>query len=136
MASVRLLPMPVAQVRRWLHLLWLCTLFSALHGTLGAWVVPVWSGQAAVEICTPQGMQWVALENSAPGGESDLEGLAQPCVWSSAHTAMVWAPPLLRLRAPGHTSPLDQGDVRPGPHSDSAERVLLMSAMRAPPLAV
>ena len=134
MPSVRCLPCSTASVRHWLHLLWLCTLFSALHGTLGAWVVPAWSGQTAVEICTPQGMQWVALDDSAPG-ESDpaQPGLAQPCVWSAAHVAMVGAPPPLRACAPQHTRPLAPANHRPSPPDDSTERVLLMSAMRAPP---
>jgi hypothetical protein len=136
MPSVRCLPCSTASVRRWLHLLWLCTLFSALHGTLGAWVVPAWSGQTAVEICTPQGMQWVALDDSAPGEPADpAQGLAQPCVWASAHLTLLAQPPALRHGAPQPAERLRVGHQPLDPPSDRAERVLLMAPMRAPPRA-
>lgn len=137
MPSVRCLSMSTLQVRRWLHLLWLCALFSALHGTLGAWVVTAWSGQTAVEICTPQGMQWVALDEHAPGAPADsaAQGLAQPCVWASAHLALLAQPPALHPGAPQPAERLRMDRQAFDPPSDRAERVLLMAPMRAPPRA-
>ncbi len=137
MPSVRCLSMSTFHVRRWLHLLWQCALFSALHGTLGAWVVPAWSGQTAVEICTPQGMQWVVLDEHAPGAPADpaAEGLAQPCVWASAHLTLLAQSPALRHGAPQPAERLRMGRQAFDPPSDCAERVLLMAPMRAPPRA-
>lgn len=43
----------------WLRWVLLCTVFSALQGLLGAWVVPAMASEPLVEICTPSGMQWV-----------------------------------------------------------------------------
>lgn len=135
MQSLRLLRMPATQVRRWLRLLWLCALFSALHGTLGAWVVPVWAGQAAVQICTPQGMQWVVLDEHAPDAPAEpaAPGWVQPCVWACAHLALVSQPPALRHGAPQPADRLCMGRQSTNPPSDRAERVLLMAPMRAPP---
>ncbi len=140
MPSVRCLPCSTVSVRRWLRLLWLCTLFSALHGTLGAWVVPAWSGQTAVEICTPQGMQWVVLDERAPDNPADpadpaAQGLAQPCVWASAHLTLLAQPSALHHGAPLPAERLSLGRQPLDPPSDRAERVLLMAPMRAPPRA-
>lgn len=121
----------------WLRWVLLCTLFSALHGLLGAWVVPAVSSGPVAEICTPNGLQWVALDG-APAEEHPADwpqGLAQPCAWASAHVAMSAAagsdigvphpPPATTLRLAG-VAP----DTRaPG----NADRVLLMAPMRAPP---
>ena len=122
----------------WLRWVLLCTAFSALHGLLGAWVVPAVVPGTVTEICTPHGLQWVAVD-SAPSDDHPApwpKGLAQPCVWASAHVsvplglggeggvgATVW-PPL-----PG---PLPRWAAQ-SPVPDNAWRVLLMSPMRAPP---
>jgi hypothetical protein len=108
MPSARNLCLSAALVRRCLRWLLVCVAFSALHGTLGAWVVPAWSGQTAVEICTPQGMQWVVLDEHAPDepanlddpGDAAAQGLAQPCVWASAHLTLLAQPTALRHGAP------------------------------------
>lgn len=124
------------------HMLWarvvlLCTVFSALHGLLGAWVVPAVASGPVAEICTPNGLQWVALDG-APADEHPADwpqGLAQPCAWASAHAAMtpsweggaaiVYPPPVITLAlANGSADPHLPGN---------AERVLLMAPMRAPP---
>lgn len=121
----------------WLRWVLLCTLFSALHGPLGAWVVSAVASGPVAEICTPNGLQWVALEG-APAEEHPTDwpqGLAQPCAWAGAHVAMAAAaaidmgvphpPPATTLRLASLA-----GDTRaPG----NADRVLLMSPMRAPP---
>ncbi|WP_291009597.1 hypothetical protein [Hydrogenophaga sp.] len=119
-----------AGARRWLRGLLLCTLFAALHGTLGAWVVPLIANEPTVQICTPQGMQWVALDEGASSAEEQPAG----CVWAGAHVAMapgldVGYPPTAvpDFHAPG----LQQ--VRAMHLPDNILRVLLMSAMRAPP---
>ena len=140
MPSTRNLPLSAALVRRCLRWLLVCVAFSALHGTLGAWVVPAWSGQTAVEICTPQGMQWVALDEHAPDDPADpadpaAQGLAQPCVWASAHLTLLAQPPALHHGAPLPAERLRMGRQPLDPPSDHAERVLLMAPMRAPPRA-
>lgn len=123
----------------WLRWVLLCTVFSALHGVLGAWVVPVVASEPLVEICTPSGMQWVALETSSGGNSPNdwPQGLAKPCVWASANTP---APPVLGdallagmlLRTQG-TDPIPIAAMSAGLPSN-AERVLLMAPMRAPPV--
>lgn len=137
MSATRCLPLSAALVRRCLRWLLVCMAFSVLHSTLGAWVVPAWSGQAAVEICTPQGMQWVALDERAPGDpdEPAAPTLAQPCVWASAHLGLLVPPPALRHGAPLSANRLRTGRLSTDPPSDHAERVLLMAPMRAPPRA-
>lgn len=129
-----------AHRRGWLRLLLVAALFSAVHGLVGAWVVSALAppGQALVEVCTPAGLQWVSLDATTDGGApADWpQGLAQPCVWAVAQWAQlpsgvplagtVWA---TALASPG---PLPRGDAPP--HlPGGAERVLLMSPMRAPP---
>lgn len=131
-------PRPFTRYRGlWLRWVLLCTLFSALHGLLGAWVVPAVASGPVAEICTPNGLQWVALDG-APAEEHPTDwpqGLAQPCAWASAHVAMAAAvgsdngaphsPPATNLRLAG-VAP----DTRA---SGNADRVLLMAPMRAPP---
>ncbi len=132
-----LLPLRPDVVRRWLRLLLLCSLFSALHAPIGAWVVSSISQQAVVQICTPQGLQWVGLDPAAADpAQPEPSGQAkplQPCVWAAAQLAI--APPCSPDgRFPGAAA----GDTPAwvmslAPPSDHAQRVLLMSAMRAPP---
>jgi hypothetical protein len=123
----------------WLRWVLLCTLFSALHGLLGAWVLPAVASSPVTEICTPTGMQWVEVA-SAPGGDGPIDwpqGLAKPCAWASANVAVppampgadrpdgsAWALAAVPLRA------VQTGETMPS----RAERVLLMAPMRAPPL--
>ena len=123
--------------RRWLHLLWLCTVFSALHGLLGAWVVPAVASGPVAEICTPTGMQWVALDDAPAPDKSWPQGLAQPCVWAMAHVATPPTP------YPGQRAPvwnhepelrLSHGNQWAARLPATAERVLLMAPMRAPPV--
>lgn len=131
-----LLPLEATRVRHWLRAMLMCALFSALHGTLGAWIVPVISSQEAVQICTPQGLQWVSLEDQAPGDSDQptpTDHLLQPCAWSSAHVAIANALPRLRTCLPFVAAIQRREWETPWPPSDHARRVLLMSAMRAPP---
>lgn len=121
----------------WLRWLLLCTLFSALHGVLGAWVVPAVASGPVTEICTPTGMQWVAVASapdSAPPTETP-QGLAQPCVWAMAHVAV---PPAAAGAGTGWLPAWGLPGPLPGPTPEPrtpglAERVLLMAPMRAPP---
>jgi hypothetical protein len=121
--------------------------FSALQGVLGAWVVPrMASGAPAVEICTPQGLQWVRLDSvvQAPdaatrAGTDDKRapGTEMTCVWALAHVSL---PPIPRLGlvrvAPPEGPGALSGLAVTRPHGqDGPVRVLLMSPMRAPPAA-
>lgn len=136
--------------RRWLHLLWLCTVFSALHGLLGAWVVPAVASGPVAEICTPTGMQWVVLDGAPtatstladpaqpanPAGKGWPQGLAQPCVWAMAHVATPPSPLHSQLPPGWITQPatlLAYPSQRAARLPATAERVLLMAPMRAPP---
>lgn len=126
--------------RAWLRLLLVATLFAAVHGLVGAWVVSALAtpGQAVVEVCTPNGLQWVSLDGVADteGPADGPQGLAQPCVWAASLTAqlpggvqpvaMAWAHTVAN---PGLLSGWDAVLRQPG----TAEQVLLMSPMRAPP---
>ena len=122
----------------WLRMLLVCMLFSALHGVLGAWVVPAVADGDVAEICTPTGMQWVRVADgqAAPDGNPSQpwpQGLAKPCVWAAA---LASAPPPLHV-AVFMRLPVAAVPTGPGPQaiwSDTVARVLLMSAMRAPPL--
>lgn len=125
-------------VQRWLRALLVCTVFAALQGTLGAWVVPAVSGSPAVQVCTPHGLQWVALElvdGDVGDGEDGSAGtLKQPCVWAAAHTALTATsvtPTWLGAPSSAVTPPMRGSPSLPA--SDRVWRVLLMSAMRAPP---
>jgi hypothetical protein len=123
-----------ARVRHWLRLLLLCSVFSAVHMPLGAWVVSSISAEPVVQICTPQGLQWVGV---TPGDEEDGTGLhaaaLQPCVWSAAHVA-ISPPPWFGsdVASPGCAAAPCHGLGVSAP-DDLIWRVLLMSAMRAPP---
>ncbi len=137
MRSLPLLPLKATGVRHWLRALLVCALFSALHGTVGAWVVPVLSSQGAVQICTPHGLQWVALEPDAgaDGKEDDVPaGWSQVCVWAGAQVVMT---PGLNTASLPVSPPIFQGSGRQHVSAlhlaEHAQRVLLMSAMRAPP---
>lgn len=124
--------------RHWLRVLLLSTVFAALQGTLGGWVVPAVAGAPAVLICTAQGPVWVALgadsADGAYGTDQDADqARGMPCAWASAHLAL---PPFARATGPykalsGRDSPEMPADWPPP--TDRARRVLLMSAMRAPP---
>jgi hypothetical protein len=124
--------------RLWLRLLLLCMLFSASHVTLGAWVVTsVADGQPVVQLCTPQGVQWVVLDAGVTEQDRETadESMA-PCVWASAHVAA--APPLsagLKLVAQNRQV-ADLAPIEEGQPSGRVQRVLLMSAMRGPPTAM
>lgn len=117
-------------------------LFSALQGLLGAWVVSALAApsQRVVEVCTPQGLQWRVLDATdagQPQAPSDWpQGLAKPCAWSAAHSALGawggwerggWC-------GANHPVPCPLGLERVLHLPDTAQRVLLMSAMRAPPV--
>ena len=123
---------------RWLHLLWVCTVFSALHGLLGAWVVPAIASGPVAEICTPTGMQWVVLDDAPAPDKSWPKGLAQPCVWAMAHVATPPSPLHSQL-PPGWITrpgvPFDRSGQRAARLPATADRVLLMAPMRAPPSA-
>ncbi|MDP3422822.1 MAG: hypothetical protein Q8S32_03570 [Burkholderiaceae bacterium] len=122
----------------WLRWVLLCSVFAATHGLLGALVVPAVAAGPVVEICTPNGLQWVAL-GDAQGGEppaNSPHGMAQPCVWAMAHVAV----------PPGFGGPVGHGvpawqaagglafNLDAQAHLPSnAARVLLMAPMRAPP---
>lgn len=129
----RLLPLRAACVKHWLRLLLLCSVFSAVHVPLGAWVVAAVSDGPTVQICTPQGLQWVSLTPGDP--QPEHQALAQqPCVWAGAHVAI--NPPTgtgLTAAAPAYTPVVGLGRGAAAP-TDRVRCVLLMSAMRAPPL--
>lgn len=121
----------------WLRWVLLCTVFSALHGLLGGLVVPVVAGGPVAEICTPSGMQWVAVE-SMPGDDSPTpwpQGLAPACAWAMAHMAMPSTEADGRLGwshawARSGPAPAREAGLR---LPSAAARVLLMAPMRAPP---
>jgi hypothetical protein len=131
-----LLPLQVNVVRRWLRTLLLCALFSALHGTLGAWVVSSINDGPVVQICTPQGMQWVDPGELSGEGSDPLEAAdsaLQPCVWAGAHVALGAAVTASACRQEPCSAASPTRVQSLAPRSDHARRVLLMSAMRAPP---
>jgi hypothetical protein len=116
----------------------LCSVFAATHGLLGALVVPAVAAGPVVEICTPNGLQWVSL-GDAQGGEppaNSPHGMAQPCVWAMAHLAV---PPGMegRVALPGWANPPEASPMGGGEWvgrlAATAARVLLMAPMRAPP---
>ena len=126
-----------ARVRHWLRLLLLCSVFSAVHMPLGAWVVSTLSAEPVVQICTPQGPQWVSLSAEGEGEEGSAEQAAalQPCVWAAAHVAI--SPPAWRgvIAAVSGCSAVPCCRRWAAAPDDLIWRVLLMSAMRAPPWA-
>lgn len=137
MKPLSLLDMTAARARRWLRMLLLCSLFAALHGTLGAWTVSALNPEGAVQICTPQGLQWVALDQDATAdGKEDAvpAGGSQVCVWAGAQVAMT---PGLNTASLPVPPPVFRGSGRSQASglqlAEHAQRVLLMSAMRAPP---
>lgn len=129
----RFLLLSAARVRNWLRLLLLCSAFSAVHGPLGAWVVSSVSDGPAVQICTPQGLQWVSTSLDDSEEEHQASAL-QHCVWAAAHVAIT--PPVTSAltAAPPGCPPVAGPDRGMDAPNDLATRVLLMSAMRAPPL--
>jgi len=123
-------------VRAGLHLLWLVMLGVACRGLLGAWIVPWLTDAPRVQICTPQGMQWLVLGEVQPGEDLPDPGDHPPCLGATLHAA-VWPSPMPVPRPWGGA----RTPVR-GPHAEAAEarhlwdharRVLLMAVMRAPP---
>lgn len=138
---VRLRNLPLAHCQRWLRCLLACVAFSALHGLLGAWVVPAVASGPVFEVCTPQGLQWVLLDDadsSLLGGSAGTQplpqGLAKPCVWAAA---WVGAPPAAATVRGALTLPLSASvplwSVGELVTVDTMQRVLLMAPMRAPP---
>lgn len=136
-----------AHRRAWLRLLLLAMLWSSVQGLLGWWVVQATAqpGQAVVEVCTPNGMQWVALDGSTgfsePGDPTAPQSPVaptewqSPCVWAAAGLSLPDFPLLAWgvLPAPvlGHAWVARRSaDITP----DTMARVLLMSPMRGPPL--
>lgn len=134
--------------RRMIHWLVLALMFSGLQGGLGAWVVPWMAGGApVVEVCTPQGRQWVRLDAEVAGSPAsqapatgDRSALQQTltCVWALALVTLPVASP----RAVGMVPRSAEKGVLPGlaqvrpPGEDGPVRVLLMAPMRAPPCRV
>lgn len=138
MRSARTARFTLRHTRHWLRVLLLSTLFAALQGTLGGWVVPAVAGAPAVLICTAQGPVWVALgadpaDRAYGAGQDADQARGMPCAWASAHLALAPATAM-----PGPQRNLFRNLVVPAPWTtppptDHARRVLLMSAMRAPP---
>ena len=125
-------------VRLWLRMLLLCMLFSAVHVTLGAWVVKsVADGQPVVQLCTAQGVRWVVLETGDSDEERESAGqLMAPCAWANAHVAMGVPPGAVLKLAAQSTRVADLPPMEEGQRSGRVQRVLLMSAMRGPPAAM
>lgn len=123
-----------ARARHWLRLLLLCSVFSAVHVPLGAWVVSSVSDGPAVQICTSQGTQWIGLSaGEAEEGAGDHAAALQSCVWAAAHVAIsppAWRGVTAAVRGVTTVPCLDRGVSAP---DHLIWRVLLMSAMRAPP---
>ena len=141
---------PLAHCQWWLRWLLACLVFSALHGLLGAWVVPAVASGPVTEICTPTGMQWVAQDDAPtaastladpaqpanPAGKGWPQGLAQPCVWAMAHVATLQQPVSVQPTPgclPPPPIPWACASQRAARLPATAERVLLMAPMRAPP---
>lgn len=133
----------VRQRRPWAGVCLVAMLFSALHGLLGAWVVSALAAptQRTVEVCTPQGLQWRAVAASGVGqpevpSSEWPQGLAKPCAWSAAHGVVgtLWMLERGGWCGGDHPAPGPLGWVRVRHLPDTAQRVLLMSAMRAPPV--
>lgn len=108
----------------------LALLFASLHsGLTSAWAA--WQGQTPwVQICTTDGMRWVAGDDTRQESPAVLKA---GCVWSQAGTAL---PPLATPLAPTRPSATQTGAswvVHDPPAGDTPTRVLLMAAMRAPP---
>lgn len=124
------------RVRICLGLLWVL-LFVALQSLVGALVVSTLAQGPVTEVCTPQGMQWVAMEAEPETDDSPAhpQVLASTCVWSMAHVAVpVDAPgklPAHAVAAPQAVPSLYGLAVTYS--SDRTGRVLLMAPMRAPP---
>ncbi len=122
-------------VQLWLRIMVLCTLFAATHGVLGAWVVQGVAGdRPVVQLCTSQGVQWVALDAEARDDQSDAAGVSgKPCVWAGAHVAMA------STLGPGFKQALSERwffalpQIEEGRACGRVQRVLLMSSMRGPP---
>lgn len=125
-----------------MRLLLACTLFSALQGLAGAWVVSSLAHGPVVEVCTPLGMQWVTVESletdaEAPGPDDLLwpQGLAKPCAWAMAHLVVPSGVDRVREAVPQPRPAVASAPriawVAPVP--DTVDRVLLNAPMRAPP---
>ncbi len=128
-------PLHTARVRQCLGLLLLSSVFSAVHVPLEAWVVSYISADPLVQICTPQGLQWAGVAARDEGEESTEAYAAalQTCVWAGAHLAI--SPPAwlgLGAASPWCDTVPFQG-LGFSALDDLIWRVLLMSAMRAPP---
>ncbi|MGB4060603.1 MAG: hypothetical protein WBK26_10350 [Burkholderiaceae bacterium] len=115
-----------------------------MHALLGAWVVPAVASGPVAEICTPTGMQWVVLDGSDAvsgsrerPGEPMPQGWQHPCAWTMAHVATPPTPyPGQRAPVWNHEPELRLSHCNPWAARlpATAERVLLMAPMRAPPV--
>lgn len=124
-----------ARARHWLRGVLLCMLFASLHSTVGAWLVPAISQAPVVQVCTSQGMQWVAIDE-APEDGAPVPIQNHACVWAAAHVALTETQPPVHGQsswdsASRHTA---APCAAAPPRCDHAWRVLLSSAMRAPPV--
>lgn len=130
-----------ARPQAWLRVLLVSMLLSVLQG-LSGWViaaVTVAPGQVLVEVCTPAGLQWVAMDDAlggdAPAAPSEQPmAMGQPCVWAAAALSLPAAPLPQGLVAALAPARLHRVGWHHRPSTpDTVERVLLMAPMRAPP---
>lgn len=119
--------------------LWVAV-FSSIQGLVGLGVVRALADRPLVEICTPAGLQWVVDEGVTSGGGGPFSpqslAWAKHCVWAPAQAAVApdplcdttaWVGTVWSKTPP---SPMaSPPPLTPG----TAERVLLMAPMRAPP---
>lgn len=122
-------PRAVGHARGWQWVV-LTLVFASLHtGLTAAWAA--WQGQTPwVQVCTAEGMRWVAGDNSQQETPAVLK---QGCVWMSTALAIPSPPPTqlrLALRV-AHPAPIKTAHREPT--LDTPRRVLLMAPMRAPP---
>lgn len=130
-------PAQAGGARLWRVVL-LALAFAALHsGLVSAWAA--WRGQAPwVQICTAEGMRWVATNNTSNPQDSGPEKpavLQQGCLWAHATLALPAEPPRLNAARAAATCAPPLWVAHESPPPDTPTRVLLMAAMRAPPRA-
>lgn len=126
-------PTDAASGRRLWRGVLLALVFAALHsGLLAAWTV--WQGHPTwVQVCTAEGMRWVHGDNK---DQDTPVVLKKGCVWSSATWAILTPPPAATVRPLRVAFRASTWAVHRAPAPDTAQRVLLMAPMRAPPPAV
>lgn len=115
---------------RWWQVVLLALVFASLHsGLTAAWAA--WQGQTLwVQVCTAEGMRWVAGDDSQQETPAVLK---QGCVWMSAALAIPSPPPVQMHWALRVAHPAPIAAVHREPPLDTPRRVLLMAPMRAPP---